>query len=244
MRLVYTLSISGLLWFGWLQALAQWVSPAPTTYTPTSNTLPKWVVKFAPLSLLDPSGTVQFALERTIGHQQSLQFEAGYGSQRTNIWQQPDNNHYTRYSQYEVWRGRAEWRYYWRRFQAPIGSYLALEGLYKQENAFENGTVGVGVNEQTGQYQYYQLYSLPLSKHVWAFTVKVGRQFPLPFNNRFVADFYGGLGIRHRTITRPDRPEGYLFYSSSGSLIDPFSTASSPYSFLNVSYGVKVGYTF
>ncbi|GAB4033657.1 hypothetical protein [Spirosoma gilvum] len=242
MKNIYTSVLCCLSILGWLQASAQWLSPTPA-YTNSPSPLPKWVVKFAPLSLLDLSSTVQFAIERTIGQQQSLQLEAGYGTQRMNLWQRSDNTN-SRYSQYEVWRGRAEWRYYWRRFQAPVGSYFAVEGLYKQENAFENGTVGMGLNAPTGQYEYYQLYSLPVSKAVWALTLKVGRQFPLPFNNRFVADFYGGLGIRNRAINRSDRPDGYLFYASSGSIVDPFTRTSNPYSFLSVSYGVKIGYTF
>jgi hypothetical protein len=197
---------------------------------------PQWVVKFAPLSLLDPSNTIQFGLERMIGEHQSIQIEVGYGWQGMNLWQSSQSS---RYSDTENWRGRAEWRYYWR--GGPIGSYIAVEGLYKQVTAQENGTIGIGCD--TGPCQYYQLFSSPISKHVWGGHLKFGRQLALSSNNRLVADFYGGLGIRGNTIERTPRPVGFYYFQPRGfTLFDPFSTTSK--TLISISYGLKVGYAF
>ncbi|CAN5600225.1 hypothetical protein BH09BAC4_BH09BAC4_39890 [soil metagenome] len=197
----------------------------------------RWVVKFTPLSLFDPNNTIQFGLERLLSQRHSIQVEIGYGWQGMNLW---DMSQHGQYSHLENWRGRVEWRYYWR--GGFIGPYLALEGLYRQANAFENGTIGLGC--ETGQCQYYQLYSLPISKYVWGGHIKFGRQFAISTNKRLVGDFYGGLGIRGNTVDRFSRPVGALDFRSSGGFlsIDPFTSSANV--FISVSYGIKIGYSF
>lgn len=216
-------------------ALAQSEKPLPLHpfYAEQSQ---RWVVKFAPTSLIDPSNTIQFAIERLVGQHQSIQAEFGYGWQGMDLW---DVSQRSRYTDMKIWRGRAEWRYYWR--GGPIGSYIALEGLFKQTNAFENGTVGKGCD--TGPCQYYQMYSAPINKRVWAGHLKFGRQFPLSRNNRFLGDFYGGLGIRWYDLDRSHVPDGLSFYDPYRAiLLDPFSGPIRPT--LSLSYGIKFGYSF
>ena len=201
----------------------------------------RWVVKFAPLSLFDPSNTIQFGVERMVGPRHSLQGELGYGPESMNLWRNAFNG--KRYANTEIWRGRVEWRYYWR--GGPTGSYLALEGLYKQLNASEKGTVGMGCdNGSFGSFgcQYYQLVTNAISKRVWAAHVKFGRQFRLsPNSNRWLGDFYGGIGIRGNSLKRGSQPAGFAYYESVGDL-NRFSTVDYP--FISISYGVKIGYSF
>ncbi len=196
----------------------------------------RWVVKFAPLSLFDPNNTIQFGIERLVGQHQSIQAEFGYGWLGMNLWRTTQDS---RYSDNEIWRGRAEWRYYWH--GGPLGSYIALEGLYKQVNARENGTIGLGCD--TGPCQYYQLYSAPISKKVWAGHVKFGRQFRLlPNSNRLLADFYGGLGVRWSSLEQIPIPQNGFFYYKPSGLFNLFST--TPYAAISISYGVKIGFSF
>lgn len=211
---------------------------------------PRWVVKFAPLSMLDMSNTIQFGVERFIGTHQSVQVEAGYGWQSMNIWSKVRNSSYTNY---ETWRGRAEWRFYWfnRNHQLnrplPFGAYTAIEGLYRTERAIENGTVGVGADGSTAQFDYYRLYSSPTTRKVWAVTVKIGRQFPISQNGRLVGDFYAGIGFCNRTIVPAIRPDGYLFQTSTLFSLDSFSSAlyqSVNTITLNMALGIKIGYSF
>jgi hypothetical protein len=214
-------------------ASGQGINPDPS-YTVRQEMTRHWVVKFAPFSLFDPSNTIQFGIERMLGQRQAVQLEFGYGWQGMNLWR---NSQGSRYTDTEIWRGRAEWRYYWQ--GGPIGSYMAIEGLYKRINAFENGTIGIGCTN--GPCQYYQLYSSPISKYVWAGHLKFGRQFRLSANNRLLGDFYGGLGIRGNTIERITQPDGFYYYQSRG-LFDLFS--NSTYAVISVSYGMKIGYSF
>ncbi len=207
--------------------------PLPTIDAEQSQ---RWVVKFAPLSLFDPSNTIQFGIERFVGQHQSIQAEFGYGWQGMNLWRSTQDS---RYSDIELWRGRAEWRYY--RHGGPIGSYIALEGLYKRINARENGTIGLGCD--MGPCQYFQLYSAPISKQVWAGHVKFGRQFRLlPNTNRLLADFYGGVGVRGSTLEQIPIPQTGVFYYNPRGLFNLFSTTT--FAAISISYGIKIGFSF
>jgi hypothetical protein len=196
-----------------------------------------WVVKFAPLSLFDPDNTVQFGVERLLGRQHAVQAEFGYGPQGMNLWQ---NNQNRRYSSREVWRGRAEYRYYMNRDEGLIGPYVAVEGLFKQVNARESGTIGIGC--ETGMCQYYQMFTAPVSKSVWAGHIKIGRQFSVSPNDRLLIDFYTGLGFRRSHVERFGRPGGVYYYRSAGyNLFDTFTPQT--HAVVSMSYGVKIGYT-
>jgi Protein of unknown function (DUF3575) len=155
-----------------------------------------------------------------------------------NLWQNSQNK---RYSEREVWRGRVEYRYYLNRSYAPIGQYVAAEGFYKQVNARESGTIGVGC--PTGQCQYYQLFTSPVSKYVWGGHVKFGRQFSISPNDRLLIDVYTGLGFRRRRVERFDRPAaGLYYYESAGyNLFDAFSPQT--YAIISMVYGFKIGYS-
>lgn len=197
----------------------------------------RWVVKFAPFSLFDPSNTIQFGVERMLGERHALQGEFGYGWEGMNLWRNTMSQ--SRYTNVEIWRGRAEWRYYWR--GGPIGNYIAVEGLYKQLNANENGSVGMGCTDGSFGCQYYQLSSNRITKRVWAAHLKVGRQLGLSPDNRWLLDVYGGLGIRGNWVERGIQPIGFANYSWDG-FLDRFS--SQTYPLISVSYGIKIGYSF
>ena len=198
---------------------------------------PKWVIKLAPLALFDPDNTIQLGVERLLGQQHAVQVEFGYGWQGINLWQNSQNR---RYSDREVWRGRAEYRYYFNRDATPVGPYVAAEGFYKRVNARESGTTGIGC--ETGLCQYYRMFTLPVSKDVWGGHVKIGRQFSISPDDRLLIDFYTGLGIRKSNVERFGRPSGVYYYGSAGySLFDAFSPQT--YAVLSVAYGFKIGYS-
>ena len=227
-----------MLIFGQASAVrAQRIEPDPIYSTHAQPARP-WVVKFAPLSLFDIDNTVQFGFERLVSQHSAVQLELGYGPQGMNLWQSSQNE---RYSDREIWRGRAEWRYYLDKTNQPRGRYVALEGFYKQVNVRESGTVGVGCT--TGPCQYYQVFSSPLQKYVWGGHVKFGRQFALLANDRLLADFYLGLGFRRRIIDR-FQPDGDSFYYRSAGLTLFDSFSSIPYALISLSYGAKIGYSF
>ncbi|WP_288428315.1 DUF3575 domain-containing protein [uncultured Spirosoma sp.] len=225
--MIYRLLVAGLLLSGAVRAQVNPTVPGPTR---------SWVLKVAPLSLLDLSSTIQAAVEGVVAPNQSVQLELGYGWQAMNPWLAPNQE---RYSRYKVWRGRAEWRYYWRRGQALFGTYTAIEGLYKRENALEKAVTAV--YGEPGLVQYYRQSSLPISKDVYGINVKVGRQFPLLPNGRLVFDIYTGLGLRARTILRTDLPNGYQLTRQPIVDIGPFTTYGGA-SLFSLSAGFKIGY--
>lgn len=210
--------------------------PLPTLDDDQSQ---RWAVKFAPLSLLDPDNSIQFGIERLVGQRHGLQLELGYGWQALNAWRSTQS---TRYIDREIWRGRAEWRYYLHKTNRPVGQYVAVEGFYKQVNAREQGTIGMGCT--SGPCQYYQLVSTPLQKYVWGGHIKFGRQFTFsPDNPRLLIDLYIGLGIRWRNIDRYEPPSDTYYYRSSGYIVfDAFSP--TVYALPSLAYGLKVGYSF
>ncbi len=216
---------------------AQRINPDPL-YSIHTQEARRTVVKFAPLTLFDPDNTIQFGIERLMGQQHAVQLELGYGFQGMNLWETSQNQ---RYSDREVWRGRAEWRYYLRKTAQPQGQYVALEGFYKQVNVRERGTIGVGCS--TGSCQYYQLFTAPLQKYVWGGHVKFGRQFPLiAHNDRLLVDLYLGLGFRRR-MTERYQSSGNSYYGSAGyTLFDTFSP--TPHALISIAYGVKFGWAF
>ena len=196
------------------------------------------VVKFAPLSLFDPDNTVQFGVERLFDQHNAAHIEVGYGWQGMNLWRNSQND---QYGNREIWRGRVEWRYYLKKTNQPQGQYVAIEGFYKQIDAQETGTIGIGCT--SGPCQYYQVVSSPIHKYVWGGHIKFGRQFALTTNKRLLADVYLGLGFRRRNVDRYQPPADSYFYRSAGYfMFDTFS--STPYALLSVAYGAKLGYSF
>ena len=175
------------------------------------NASARWVIKAVPLFLFDPDNTVQFGVERTLGGRSSVQIEGGYG------WPgfQYNRDYYT-YSNREVWRGRAEWRLYNRVSVRPRGSYLAIEGFYKQVNAIESGTIGRGCTNGFFGCQYFQQYRSLAQKFVVGGHIKWGHQFRLDDNWLF--DVYGGIGLRSVMFRRfrPVFPDSNSYRSYDG----------------------------
>lgn len=226
-----------LLLLSTLTGQAQSLTPNPDSLGYPSDRPRRWVVKFAPLSLFDPDNTIQVGAERLLSRQHTVQAEFGYGWQGLNLWQ---NSRSTRYRDREVWRGRVEYRYYFNRTGAPIGRYVAAEGFFKQVNARESGTAGIGC--ETGLCQYYRLFDEPVRKYVWGGHVKIGRQFALTPDDRLLMDFYAGLGFRRSRVERFALPTSQYYYESAGyTLFDAFSPRQ--YAVVSVAYGIKIGYS-
>jgi hypothetical protein len=167
----------------------------------------RFVVKLAPLSLLDPDATIQAGLEYRTGQRTSVQGELGYGGRNLSLL----DNELRTFAAAEVWRGRAEVRFYTGRYRtnakkgiairshAPLGNYWAIEGLFKQINGQKAAQLGrIDINppvpiELTGP----QL----IRRYVVGAHVKFGRQFAFydpqrRLFSRTLLDIYWGLGAR------------------------------------------------
>lgn len=197
---------------------------------------PRWVIKWAPLSVVDPDNTFQFGAEYLFARRWAVQQEFGYGNHHFSFMKISVNEQDLRaLERKEVWRTRLELRYYLNEFrpQQKLGKYLAAEVLYKRVNWLEQtanwlrdpyGTISIPPN-------------IPITKDVVALHVKGGVQWRL--SERLLMDFYTGIGGRMLYVSDVQgRLEGrkmYRFWEF---------TPSEPgrYSRLSMSLGFKVGY--
>lgn len=82
------------------------------------------ILKLALLSLLDQDATVQAGLEYRTGRQTAVQVELGYGGKNLS----PFRSDIKKFVDAEVWRGRAEIRFYSGRYRTNAKRNDALLG--------------------------------------------------------------------------------------------------------------------
>lgn len=153
------------------------------------------ILKFSPLSLLDPLASIQFALEHPVREKLSLQHEVGYIIE--NIYENND------FKNPRGWRIRNEVRFYLgskgRRLK---GAYLAPEFLFVSVSHERNAFFGKNCNS-TFDCDYYQYMDYTSRKQVFALHPKIGYQFSF---NRINLDFYGGVGYRQVRVKDFNKP--------------------------------------
>ncbi|MFC5408776.1 hypothetical protein ACFPMF_05625 [Larkinella bovis] len=224
-----------------LSTLAQ--SLQTDTLRPVLNHRPRWVIKAAPLALFDIDNTIQAGAEWLLGRRYSVQAELGYGWRGINLY--PDRR--DDYEKFEVWRGRAEWRRYSGRYRGfrkphfavpPIGRYFALETFFKQVTTLQTTTIGQECVD--GTCAYFQRGTFPMYRTVWGIHAKFGRQYVLtmPSDNRFLLDFFVGLGFRHLTPYRFSTTSEDVFEFTNTGLWSRHYQGILP----SATIGIKLGY--
>nr|WP_293842424.1 hypothetical protein [uncultured Arsenicibacter sp.] len=201
----------------------------------------RWVIKLAPLAIIDPDNTVQLAAEYLFGQRSSVQAEFGYGWNNFSLY-----NNQRDYRFREVWRSRAELRTYWKRrgqYRTPVGAYWAVEAFYKQVNNREKYTIGREC--QSGPCAYYQQIDTPITKYISGGNLKLGFQGKFSSNpdDHIIFDVYMGFGLRFRNVQKPDVPtdSDRWFYESR----DLFGTYErGKVTLPNMTAGFKIGYGF
>jgi hypothetical protein len=193
--------------------------------------LPKLIVKWAFLSLIDPDRTVQFGAEYFLTSRLSLQTELGYGK---FLGYNGSNAEPRR-----IWRSRNEIRLYLSDYQyADFIGYLALEGFYKQVYTYKNETVARGC--QGLNCNYYEIVRYAYQKDVWGINLKGGGQVFL--GKRVLLDMYLGVGLREIAVKTPDKPsEADNGWLSEDGVLD-FSYDQGYYHSASLVIGVKLGY--
>ncbi|MGA0556715.1 hypothetical protein ACO2Q8_08700 [Larkinella sp. VNQ87] len=215
----------------------------PDTLTPVMHRPPRWVIKFAPLALVDIDNTIQFGAERLFGTRHTVQGEFGYGWRGMNIHEYRRDD----FADFEVWRGRAEWRRYSGRYRGnrkphfatpPIGRYFALEAFFKQLSVTENTSIGRECAD--GTCAYFERGTFPMYRTVWGLHAKFGRQFVLsmPSDNRFLLDFYVGFGFRRLTPFRFSNSNENVFQFTNTGDWRVRNNGVYP----SVTLGIKLGY--
>lgn len=158
------------------------------------------IIKWAPLALMDQDATLEFGLEHRLRSRQSVQVMAGYGWKGLSL---PESD-LERKKGAEVWRARAEYRWYTGRFRTnkrkeievrtdfPLGNYWALEGLFKQINMQEEWVSSRPTSAER--------LSATNRQFTYALHGKAGRQIALTARERqrnaLLLDVYVGIGFR------------------------------------------------
>lgn len=194
---------------------------------------PRLIIKWAPLSLIDPHSTVQLGAEYLMGNAWSVQQEIGYG-RNFEVLATED------YHDREIWRFRTEFRKYTDEFRSKgTGPYTAFEVLYKRINYAKEGRIGRDCAD--GGCEYAMITDYTLLKDVIGIHVKFGGQFVV--ENRLVIDIYMGGGLRNITVKAsgyPSIPE--LFLDEETRFIKSNVTMPGNHTMLSMSGGFKLGY--
>lgn len=199
------------------------------------------ILKFSPLSLLDPDGTVQGAVEVWLKQRQSIQAEFGYGSDRMWPWTFND-----RLGRKEVWRARLEGRYYTSLFgkHPHSGTYVAIEGLYKQVNVAYLDTI---IANRNSTFDPVFVHA-PVTRYVFGLHSKVGTQRLLSYNpssiwSHVIIDVYAGPGIRHINVVGRSAETALLFQNKRVYERFQYSEYRPGDAFwrLSISAGLKIG---
>ncbi|WP_266366823.1 DUF3575 domain-containing protein [Tellurirhabdus rosea] len=201
------------------------------------------VLKWSPLTLLNPDPSLQVGAEFRTSARESVQAEVGYG--RFASWG-TDNEEY-RFK--ETWRARAEYRWYLRPYRKrqrpgqlgafPFGTYLAAELFYKQINVLDRGTVGRDCADGGFNCAYFEDTYQPVSRFVKAGYFKIGWQMPFSTRplSRFLMDFNVGIGFRHVKVRRYGAEADFF----GGAWFDRFDYPDTPL-VPDLTVGFKVGY--
>lgn len=200
-------------------ALIPVVASAQNDSTIALRRTPRAILKLAPLSIMDQDATIQAGLEYRTGIRTSVQGEFGYGRKGLS----PFGSDLTEFVDAEVWRGRAEVRFYSGRYRTnrrrslavrsdfPLGNYWAIDGLFKQINITKQDNLySAEAASQIGSYVLIGTQQRPISRYVLGSHLKIGRQFAFydpqrRVFSRTLLDIYFGAGVR-RVINNVPAP--------------------------------------
>lgn len=188
------------------------------------------ILKYSPLSILDPISSYQFAVEYRLWEKAiSLQHEAGY---ITNIlFRESDSRNR------EGIRLRNEIRFYLQPGgKEGEGAYIAPEILFIHYSYRKTGTICHGFDQEFFDCNYREKVDYEVQKQVYAFHPKVGYQ---RIYKGIAIDLYAGLGFRQVRIKETGRPEEFEedeYFS--------FKKGPGIYNLPGISFGLKTGYKF
>lgn len=186
------------------------------------------VLKFSPLSLLDPLPSVQFALEYQVGRKTSIQHEAGYIINL--LYSDPI------YQDAEGLRLRNEVRLYFQpKGNRLEGFYFAPELLFIYFEHKRQGILGFGCEDSFGC-DYYQDIYFNAQQQVYALHSKIGFQ---SIYKRLLVDLYTGLGYRYVRVRNRNLHLNLIDVEEE---FFDFRKDEGDYHMPSLSLGFKIGY--
>lgn len=202
-----------------------------------NNRQPHYIIKWAPLSLVDQDNTVQFGIEYLFKGPVSLQQEIGYGWFNFN-----NNREYGEvFKSREIWRSRTEIRFYVPnkgQVRKPKGAYLAIEFLYKRMNYSKQDEVG---RECSGSAcEYVEILDYKLFRDIFGYHGKTGLQFII--EKRLALDLYIGGGLRSIVVKSPGLSAGDTRLVEERGFIISKPMELGQHTLISMCGGFKLGY--
>lgn len=188
---------------------------------------PNIALKFAPLSLMDYTPSLQGGVEVKLANSIGFQTEFGYISTLGKV------EHWLHSETIELKgiRWRNELRFYLNP-QSGGGFYVGPELFYKRVDQIWDETV------YRYDWYYSEIVELKQTKTVFGSHVKLGRQMEV-YNTRILFDLYGGFGMRYLNIDSNEPVDDSYYYS-----YDWFERVDGSYILPSLSLGFKIGYNF
>ena len=199
---------------------------APAEYL-VERTLGQVILKAHPLGVLEPEGVLQLGAEVALSPFFSLQVEGGYVTSLlgSEFWPKKELQGY---------RLRGELRMFF-----DPEWYIAMDYMIKDVNWKEETTLGFDCNLPFGQCAYTKEVDVQRNRFRIAYHVKLGYQFR--FDDRFIFDLYGGLGLRRISNETTLIPNNAIEFQSVRRTI--FTENDAPeFNFISVTGGFKIGY--
>jgi hypothetical protein len=207
------------------------------TLNGTNNRQPHFIIKWAPLSLVEQDNTVQFGIEYLFKGPVSLQQEVGYGW--FNFTNNSDNGRV--FKNREIWRSRTELRFYVANngeIRRPQGAYLALEFLYKRMNYNKGGNVGRECNGS--ECEYFEMMNYKLFRDIFGYHGKIGLQFII--EKRLALDLYIGGGLRSIVVKSPGLSAEDSNFREERGFVMSKPMELGQYTLLSMCSGFKLGF--
>tara|TARA_B100000809_G_scaffold86653_1_gene85015 strand:- start:8480 stop:9238 length:759 start_codon:yes stop_codon:yes gene_type:complete len=196
----------------------------------SNNYKQKLIINFAPLSIIDVySGpSYRFGVEAKINNHFSINIEGGGYFQN-----------FTKMRNIKGVVTKSELKYYvedifHERFLERL--YISAEFFYKNQSY--NYTDSISISKDTPNYQ--KQYTI--TKFISAWSVKVG--YMQIFKNRFVFEYFAGLGRRDKNVdcTLTDDEYNNITYGEADASFERQSNRCGKQITLNLIWGFKLGY--
>jgi hypothetical protein len=192
---------------------------------------PNLMLKFSLTTMLEPTPTMQIAVEHRLKHNISLQHELGYITS------------YPQLNVYNYWGLR--WRTEMRQYFAPLqynksNTYIAYEIMGKYNQSHDNYWYC------RDDCQYSQRFERVRGRLTGGLAVEYG--IMRIFKDRFLLDIVGGVGVKTNTILHDDLPKELQtlkvdYANFGGTNLNSFwADISAPRIAVNLIFGIKVGY--
>ena len=195
------------------------------------NTL--WV-QYNPMTWVEPEVPISATFLYKKNEHFSFALDAGFfvAKQNYNI----NDGGYYPYSGYKF---KPEVKYFFRKYKRVVtqGMYISLQGLIKKTIDKKEEWL-----TSNGQPVFSQLVNYKEQKIVYGLNLLFGNEFYLGNNERWMLDFYTGIGFRTKKFTAKNLPQGFSISYNGNNGFREFINLFENGTYPSLQFGMKFGY--